>query len=67
MKKQLLFTAALLAMGSGLMAQSIPDGGFETWTTTKWQDPQFFNSSNDQNVPQGAAANVTQTTGYAGK
>jgi hypothetical protein len=67
MKKQLLFIAALLSVGGGLMAQSIPDGGFETWTTTSWQDPQYYNTSNDQGVPQGASANVTQTTGYAGK
>lgn len=65
MKKLLLLCVAGFFTAS-LAAQAIPDGNFENWTTTTWGDPQYYNSSNDQDVPQGVAANVTQTKGFHG-
>ncbi|MGP8216646.1 MAG: hypothetical protein ACLQQ4_13860 [Bacteroidia bacterium] len=74
MKKKLLnfsFAAIILTFNFQLLTfnsfgQSIPDGGFEAWNTTTWNDPQYYNTANDQNVPYGFAAGVTQTTGYLG-
>jgi hypothetical protein len=65
MKKLLLLSIATL-LGGMLAAQSIPDGGFEYWNTTTWQDPNFYTTSNDQNVSNGFAPNVTQTAGWHG-
>jgi hypothetical protein len=64
MKKQLLSILGAFAT-SFAMAQSIPNGGFEHWTTTSCQNPQYFNSSNLQNHGGGGGlgpVNVKQTT-----
>ncbi len=64
MKKQLLSILGALATSFAL-AQSIPNGGFENWTTTSCQNPQYFNSSNLQNHGGGGGlgpVNVAQTT-----
>ncbi len=70
--KQKLLILALLVNG-GLFAQSIPDGGFETWSVYTWQDPQYYNTSNqagNHSSTVGSStippANVTQTTGKYG-
>jgi hypothetical protein len=63
MKKQLLFILSLFVVGT-LAAQtaSIPDGDFEKWDSTLWQEPMFYFTSNSgNNIPIGAPANVTQT------
>jgi hypothetical protein len=65
MKKLLPLTIALFAF-CRLSAQSVPDGGFETWNTTNWSDPANYNTSNDQ-IFQGSkdpTANVTEVTGW---
>lgn len=62
--KKLLLLSIVALYSAILTAQSIPDGGFENWNTLSWNDPTYYNTSNDQNVPLGIAANVTQTTGY---
>jgi hypothetical protein len=64
--RKLLPLSAIVLFAGVLTAQSIPDGGFESWNTITWNDPQNYMTSNDQNVPQGAVANVTQTEGYNG-
>lgn len=68
--KKLLFISALLFAGVRLMAQAIPDGGFEFWHTAIWMDPQGYNTSNDQgngyNASYGLPANVTQVAGKYG-
>ncbi len=64
--KKLLLLSVTGCFAAALAAQSIPDGGFEFWNTTTWNDPQYYNSSNDKEAPQGIAANVTQTTGFHG-
>jgi len=66
MKKLLLLVAGSLFVGT-IAAQSIPNGGFENWTTTTWNDPKYFMTSNDQLFSNGIdTANLTETTGYLG-
>jgi len=65
MKKHVLFGCCLF-LAAGLVAQSIPNGTFENWSTVNWSDPTGYNTANDQGVPMGAPANVTQTAGYHG-
>ena len=68
--KKLLFISVLLFTGVRLMAQSIPDGGFEFWNTATWMDPLGFTTSNAQgngyNASYGLPANVTQVGGKYG-
>ncbi len=68
--KKLLFISALLFAGVCLMAQAIPDGGFEFWHTATWMDPQGFSTSNVQsngyNASYGLPANVSQVAGEHG-
>jgi len=66
MKKLLVLSIGTLLGGMLAAQSSIPDGGFEYWNTTTWKDPQFYTSSNDQNVPRGIAVNVSQTAGWHG-
>ncbi|HTB07615.1 MAG TPA: T9SS type A sorting domain-containing protein [Bacteroidia bacterium] len=71
MKKVLLSLFAVFAVGT-IMAQSIPNGGFEAWNITKWQNPTGYTSSNDQsnggNSSSTLPANVLKTTdAYHGK
>lgn len=51
MKKILHFLITVFTCGT-LSAQSILNGDFENWTTTTWQDPTSFISSNDQYIAQ---------------
>ncbi|HXB12916.1 MAG TPA: hypothetical protein VNZ45_13095, partial [Bacteroidia bacterium] len=68
--KKLLFISALLFAGVRLMAQAIPDGGFELWHSAVWMDPQGFTSSNEQsngyNASYGITPNVTRVAGKFG-
>ncbi len=66
MKKALpLIIIAVFAFGR-LAAQAIPDGNFNTWNTTTWSDPQYYNTSNDQDITQypGSTANVLEVAGW---
>ncbi len=65
MKKILLnLGLALLATGS-VVAQSIPNRGFETWTANTYMDPQYYMTPNDQSG--GLVIGVTRVTpGYHG-
>jgi len=64
MKKLLPLFIGIFLTGA-LVAQSIPDGGFENWTSATWMDPTYFNTSNDQifgNAGTAGIANVTQVS-----
>jgi hypothetical protein len=46
----LLATSALaIVFATSAVAQAIPNGGFENWTTTTWMNPQFYTTSNGNN------------------
>ncbi|HTA63021.1 MAG TPA: LamG-like jellyroll fold domain-containing protein [Bacteroidia bacterium] len=61
-----LFALTILSCFANLaLAQSIPNGGFENWTTTIHKDPQgYFTSNMQQNGNSVAPANVTQDTSH---
>jgi len=62
MKKQLL-TLFATALTSVALSQTIANGGFENWTTTTIEDPQFWMCSNDENHNgHNAPANTLKTT-----
>ncbi|HEX7413630.1 MAG TPA: T9SS type A sorting domain-containing protein [Bacteroidia bacterium] len=48
MKKQLLSVFSLL-MVSVAFSQTIPNGGFENWTTTSYEEPAYYMTSNSNN------------------
>jgi len=63
-KKNLLTLFAALSV-SAVFSQSIPNGGFENWTTTSCQNPQYYMSSNLQQNGGGGGlgpVNVVQTS-----
>jgi PKD repeat protein len=47
MKKQILTILAAIAT-TYAVAQTIPNGGFESWTTVAFKDPDFMGCSNDE-------------------
>src|ERR1700752_1987713 len=62
MKKQLLSILALFAINFAT-AQSVPNGGFENWTTLSCQTPQhYFTSSLQQKNGSFTPINVVTTT-----
>ncbi len=62
--KQLLLTLALaLAIALNVKAQSIPNGNFETWTSTIFENPQnYVWSSNSDGFRNGMPFNVVKST-----
>ncbi|MGZ3930988.1 MAG: hypothetical protein ACXVP0_06360, partial [Bacteroidia bacterium] len=46
MKKLLCF--ALLLTGTLVRSQSVPNGGFESWNVTSYENPTYYQSSNLQ-------------------
>ncbi len=66
--KKILLTIAIL-IGLTAFGQSIPNSGFENWSIQKWQDPQYFMSSNGNNNNGNIfSVNVTRvTSAYHGK
>ncbi len=61
MKRIILFCLSIAIYG--VKAQSIPNGGFESWQVTTFENPAFFETSNykkDNNVV--SALNVVKTT-----
>ncbi len=61
MKKQLLVLMAIILTGS-VFAQSIPNGGFESWTTTNYENPQYYSTSNGNSKNSGPPSfNVIKT------
>ena len=61
MKKLLHLVAFVLTVGTAA-AQTIPNGGFETWNITTWLDPTGYTSANDQYVPFGVPGTVVRVT-----
>jgi hypothetical protein len=45
MKKHVLFAVSLLSASLGF-AQAVPNGGFETWLNSNYENPSFMGSSN---------------------
>lgn len=63
MKKSIL---SLVFGGLGLVTfaqQSIPNGNFENWTSTSYQNPKYYESSNSETYQSGLAANCEKVTG----
>ncbi|MBP7809178.1 MAG: T9SS type A sorting domain-containing protein [Bacteroidia bacterium] len=62
MKKHLLSILAIIS-SSFIFGQSLPNGGFEAWTITNYENPQFFQTSNYKSE-DGAnpGVNATKTT-----
>ncbi|HWY11134.1 MAG TPA: hypothetical protein VN026_07410, partial [Bacteroidia bacterium] len=58
--KKILHTIALIAASKLMLAQSIPNGGFENWNVTSYNDPMYWHCSNDDN--KGNPVNVTRLT-----
>jgi hypothetical protein len=48
MIKQLLVVCALLIANS-VFCQTIPNGGFENWSTSTYEEPDYYQTSNAQN------------------
>ncbi len=62
MKKNLLTIIAIICSGFAL-SQSIPNGGFEGWQVSTYQNPQFFQTSNYENKNSGQVGiNATKVT-----
>jgi hypothetical protein len=63
MKTKLLMTIAVVLMVFGVKAQnSIPNGNFESWTSSTFEDPQFYKSSNSENYHNNLPFNCIKTT-----
>lgn len=58
MKKHLLTLTLLIASASGMFSQSIPNGGFENWNTTTYENPMYWYTSNNES--SGNILNVTK-------
>ncbi|HTL83432.1 MAG TPA: T9SS type A sorting domain-containing protein [Bacteroidia bacterium] len=62
MKKLLLFLF-LVPFTNFLKSQTIPNGGFENWNTSSYEDPRYYpNTSNSSNLLRGLPVNVTKVT-----
>jgi len=60
--KKLLLSILTLFTGGYILGQSIPNGGFENWVVTNYEDPRFFNTSNFNSGDHNYSANATKTT-----
>jgi hypothetical protein len=61
MKKKLLSIMAILASGLAF-GQTIPNGGFENWTTSQYEEPTGYQTSNSKNNGPQNPGNVIKTT-----
>lgn len=62
MKKKLLSLTLIFSVVISF-SQSIPNGGFESWSTTTYENPQFFETSNyDDHTGGFYGVNCTKTT-----
>lgn len=62
MKKQLLFLSLSVFTTIAVLAQSVPNGGFENWNSSSYNDPQFYQTSNFTNILRGLPLNVQRVT-----
>lgn len=60
-----LFTAAL-AFQAKLYGQAIPNGTFENWNSTSYNDPNGWNNGNLRDIQRLGMASITRVTGYSG-
>ncbi|HKC67768.1 MAG TPA: T9SS type A sorting domain-containing protein [Bacteroidia bacterium] len=61
MKKRLLSLITFLTAGFAF-GQTIPNGGFENWTTIQYQEPTGYQTSNSKNNGPQNPGNVVKTT-----
>ncbi|MEO6305208.1 MAG: T9SS type A sorting domain-containing protein [Bacteroidia bacterium] len=62
MKKHLLIFASVL-FSTYFFGQSIPNGGFESWVISTYENPQFYQTSNyEHNSSSTTPVNATKTT-----
>ena len=62
MKKHLLIFASVL-FSNYFFGQSVPNGGFESWQVTTYENPQNYQTSNFENKSSGIVApNALKTT-----
>jgi len=64
MKNILLIFVLLLQIK--LYGQTIPNGTFENWTSTAYNDPTGFNTGNLRDLQRLGIASVTKVAGYTG-
>jgi hypothetical protein len=73
MKRLLLMMPVLLVLSSRTMAQTIPNSGFENWTSVGYSDPDSLMAgsavptwvtSNASAIIKNGSANVTKVSGY---
>lgn len=64
MKKLLLIGAVLFQIK--LHGQVVPNGTFENWNSTPYEELNGWESGNRESVPRMGIASVTQVSGYAG-
>lgn len=65
-KKILIIIAAAVGFGNYIQAQSIPNGSFEAWTSTPYDELTGWMTANDQTIQQKGIATVTKVTGVTG-
>lgn len=65
MKKLLLF-AAILTSQVDLYGQAVPNGSFESWNSTPYDELNGWESGNKESIPQMGITCVTKVTGYTG-
>lgn len=67
MKKLLLILSVTIASASNFIAQTIPNGGFENWATSTFENLNApWDTPNARNIDDGLPANVTKITGVSG-
>ncbi|HXP48840.1 MAG TPA: hypothetical protein VN922_02740, partial [Bacteroidia bacterium] len=64
MRKTLLILSILAQ--AQLFGQAVPNGGFESWTSTPYNEVSGWYSSNPQSLSMMGIANVTKVTGFSG-
>jgi len=64
MKKLLLF-AAIISQ-TGVFAQAVPNGAFENWNQTSYNEPSTWTTGNLRDVQRSGIPSVTKVTGFSG-
>lgn len=65
MKKLLLLTAAF-SLQMSLYSQSVPNGTFEAWTSTPYDNPDDWESGNRESIPMMGLACISKVNGHTG-
>jgi hypothetical protein len=64
MKNILLICIVLLQVQ--LFGQALPNGTFESWTSTTYNDPTGCSTSNQRDIERIGVASITKVTGFSG-